>query len=160
MQIPTLLFRIFDPAEAYFRTVSPVAPGPVHRGAAFLSPAGSGEGRQVPEAEFEAPEHSARRARRAEVDEDAVRRQYGDELRSKAIEVLAGAQVTFTCPGGRLECRIIRFWRGDSLLEIDQYDATGQNRGRSLGRVGGSRSTNVDAVTHYLVFRVAELLGG
>jgi hypothetical protein len=150
--------KILDPAEAYFRAASPATRSPVYHGAAFLSPAGPGEARQATEAELETRREDFRRARRAEVDEDAVRREYGGELRSMAVELAAGAQVTFTCPNGRLECGIIRFWRGDSLLEIAEYGPTGQGRGQSLTRLCGPRTTTVDTVTHYLVLQVSLLL--
>lgn len=157
MRIPALFFKIIDPASAHFGRETPKPGGPTYHGGVVFGPDVPGGSRQATDDELLKLDDEPQVPRAYEAETDTVWQQYSDELRSTAIGLLAGETVTFTCVAGRLEARILRFWRGDSLLEVYRHGTIGNSSGRSLTRIG--RSPAVDTIAQYLLFQVSKLLG-
>lgn len=160
--IPTLLLKIVNPAEVYFRNDSAKwhKPGPAFEEAAIFGPGVPGGSRQATEQERDQLRSQGERSAREHetslaAASDEVLREHGDELRDGAIQILAGDHFTFACNAGQLQARLIRFWHGDPLLEMEHTSQVGG--GRSLSRLSRKQAQSPDTLSSYLVREVAEM---
>jgi len=154
MGLPPLMGKVFDPAGAYMRRSSPRHRGPVYRGGVVYRPGVPGGARQATEDELrqwrsETPCYDWAAAF------EEVRGRHGAELRRAADRVLAGERVTFVWSAGELVPYLIRFWRGDSVLEIDHRAVSGARLGISRSRPGRPGGETAEVIADYLVFAVA-----
>ncbi len=120
MVLPRLLLRVIDPASAWMEARTPrPSRGPVRRHAAVFGP-GLPEGGRPPtpeelaEMEASATEHAG--------DHDAaveeVFRRWSAELRAAAEQLQRSGETSLRLAGCAIAARVVRFWRGDSMLEI------------------------------------------
>ena len=128
--------RVIDPAQVFFdqQRPRPVAgDGIVHRGMAVFGPAVPGGSRPATYAERAAWTEEADRHRD---DYDArlagVQRRWASELHRAADELLTTGATELVLGDRTVRARIVRFWRGDSVLETETQapDATGSSLSR------------------------------
>jgi hypothetical protein len=132
MALPRPLLRLIDPAGAYWERVSPRPRGPLHSRAAVFGPGLPEGGRQATEEEIRAMDAEAVAAtRRYEADVEDVERRYSDELRRVAERLLVDGAAIFRLEGRSVEARVVRFWRGDALLETSTTGPDGEGSSRT-----------------------------
>jgi hypothetical protein len=128
VQLPAFLVRVIDPAEGYFENRRPRRPGrPVYRGGALFGPAVPGGSRQATDEEIQ-----AMRRRVSELPAPPRR-----ELTSAQRDEVAAAVTSLLDTGHaaigegprRAEAQIVKFWHGDSILEV------GRGSGSTLTRI-------------------------
>ena len=116
VRLPRLFMLALDPAGVYFADHAPARHGPAYREAAVFGPGVQGGSRQASEAEIRALRDRPERERGPGANplewsaSEVVTRAVVD-LRKSGSAVLAG-------PDGEVRARVLRFWRGDSILEI------------------------------------------
>lgn len=87
-------------------------------------------------------------------DVDAAMQLYGEQLTAGTAELLAGNPFSFNCTAGRIEARIIRFWRGDSILDVRRENYQ-QGGGNALTRI--DRRPQPSTITRYLASAVSDM---
>jgi hypothetical protein len=130
MSLPWPLLWLIDPAGAYWSRRMPRNDGPTfHRGAVF-GPDVPGGARQATEREIAAMAAAAEPdAYERSIDE--AERRWAPELRRAAEHVLAEGAARFELNGRTVEVRVVRFWRGDSLLETSTTGPDGDSESRT-----------------------------
>lgn len=143
MHLPRLLLRVVDPAGAYFQARRPPRRGPLHRGGAVFGPGVPGGSRQATPEEIEEMRRRAAAARppAMPVDHQAVEQAVTDLLAT-------GTAVIGDGPGA-VHARIVRFWRGSSILELS-HDS-GASRSTSRTRIRRHVGREDDVLTRHLV---------
>src|SRR5688500_18249887 len=132
MKLPWPLLWLIDPAGAYWARHTPEPDGPVYRGGAVFGPDVPGGSRQATGEEIEAMAlWGAPRVADHGESVACVERRWGRELGQAADRLLAEGTASLRRGGRSVEARLVRFWRGDSLLETS---TSGPRRG------GGSRT--------------------
>ena len=132
MALPSPMLWLIAPAGAYWARRTPPVDGPVYLGGAVFGPGVPGGSRQATEEELAAMAVDAR----PDVDEyehelqEAVRR-WAPELRQAAERLLTEGSAVVHLGGTAVEARIVRFWRGDSLLETAHRGAGGEGESRT-----------------------------
>lgn len=150
MTLPWPVLWLFDPAGASMARHSPRPLGPVLHRAAVFGPDVPGGSRQATDEEIAAMEAAfSERAREEAVDDDAVP---SAAVRAAAQRLVRDAAAELTVGDRRLEARVIRFWRGDSLLEV----STTARDGTSSSRVRIPRRPGVDLLADYLAMELAD----
>ncbi len=154
MVLPRLLLRVIDPAGAYLDGPARRRRGPTYRGAAVFGPDVPGGSRQATAEEIDdlrraADEHErARRLTAVPVDRGDVERAVADLL-STGRAVLGQGPRT-------VHARILRFWRGSSVLEVSNQAGTSRSSSRTrIRRNPGPEDERV--LADYLVFFVQHL---
>ena len=129
MSLPWPLLWLIDPAGAYWARRTPRARGPVFRRAAVFGPGVPGGSRQATDAEIAALD--AEFGRHAG-EHEALDRRRAPELLAAAQRLVADGAVAFRIEERSVDARIVRFWRGDSLLETRTTapGAAGESRTR------------------------------
>ena len=121
MTLPWPVLWLIDPAGAYMARRTPRIRGPVYTGGAVYGPDVPGGSRQATEEELR-----AMRSWRPDVDPEEVdpgevaadlERRYGSELRRAAEQLCSSGTADLRMDGRHVQARVVRFWRGDSLLE-------------------------------------------
>ena len=147
MKLPRPLLWLIDPAGAYWARQTPETDAPAYRGGAVFGPDVPGGSRQATDEELEAmalwaePEVSD-----TERSIEEAERRWGPELRQAAGRLLAEGAVDLHLGGADVEARIVRFWRGDSLLET----STSGPRGGGGSRTRISRRAAPEDLIWYL----------
>ena len=129
----TRLVELVDPAARYMRGdgPGPGERGPIFRGAAILTMHG---GRQATPDELAAI-RAAADARRAQhdADLDAARARWREPAQRAAGDLLATGTAIVPVPDGELTARLVRFWRGDHVLDVHYHQR--RDQGRSIARM-------------------------
>jgi hypothetical protein len=129
--------RLIDPAQAYFdehRLDRGPGHQPVHRGAVVFGPGVPGGGRRATDAEQAALAEEAARSRTDhEADLADVVQRWGPELDRAADELLTVGATELVLGDRTVHARLVRFWRGDNVLETSTQAP--HSDGRSLSRV-------------------------
>ena len=147
MDLPWPLLWLIDPAGAYSARRTPRTRGPVFRQAAVFGPDVPGGSRQATGEEIAALRaESSRHATDDEAARQEVQRRWGSQLSSAARLLIGEGSVGFQIDGRSVDARIVRFWRGASLLETW---TTGPS-GRSESRTRISRHPQPDEVLEHL----------
>jgi hypothetical protein len=146
--LPRLLLRVVDPAGAYLGGHARRRRGPAYRGAAVFGPDVPGGSRQATAEEIDdlrrAAEERARARRLAvvPVDRRDVERAVADLLRTGYAVFGEGRR--------SVHVRIVRFWRGSSVLEMTNQAGTSRRSSRTrIRRSPGSEDEQV--LLDYLV---------
>jgi hypothetical protein len=84
-------------------------------------------------------------------------RQWGDRARICADEAVRATTV-LSFDGGQVRGRLVRFWRGDSVLELESVGSTGDGAQRRA-RLSRRPETDRDAIAFYLLDQVARTQG-
>jgi uncharacterized NAD(P)/FAD-binding protein YdhS len=133
MALPWPILWLIDPAGAYWQRRTPTHEGPIYAGGAIFGPDVPGGSRQATDEELEAMQLDARPAVEQHERElqDAARR-WAPELRRATKQLLGDGTARVHLGTTDIDARIVRFWRGDSLLEIRyrQPDGDGESRTR------------------------------
>jgi hypothetical protein len=147
--LPRLLLRVIDPAGAYLAGPARRRRGPRYRGAAVFGPDVPGGSRQATAEEIDDLRRAAEerpRARRlaaVPVDRGDVERAVADLLRTGYAVFGEGRR--------SVHVRIVRFWRGSSVLEISNKAGTSRRSSRTrIRRNPGPEDEPV--LADYLVF--------
>jgi hypothetical protein len=150
----TRLIELVDPAARYMRGDRPArgGRGPVFRGAAILT---TGGGRQATPDELTAI-RAASDARRAQHDAelDAARARWLRPAQRAAGELLATGTAVVPVPDGELTARLVRFWRGDHILDVHYHQR--RDQGRSISRMP-RRELDAERITARLQCSLARL---
>jgi hypothetical protein len=133
MQLPWPVLWLIDPAGAYWARRTPEPDGPTYRGGVVFGPGVPGGSRQATAEELEAmalwaePESGDH-----ERSIEEAERRWASELRQAAERLLSDGTASLRLDGRSVEARIVRFWRGDSLLEVRYRlpDGEGESRTR------------------------------
>ena len=147
MVLPRLLLRVIDPAGAYIGDPARRRRGPTYRGAAVFGPDVPGGRRQATAEEIEEMRRAAEEHERARgvaavpVDRGDVERAVADLLRTGDAVFGEGRR--------RVHARIVKFWRGSSVLEMSNQAGTSRSRTR-IRRSPGPEDERV--LADYLVF--------
>lgn len=141
MSLPSLALRVIDPAQVYVNEHRGRRYGrrrrPARGGAGLFGPDVGGGSREASAALGRA-EHQAALER--------VLEESGAQLRAAAEELLASGRATVPVGDRVIDARIVRFWRGDSLLEVSAGAGV-----ESLTRIDRDpRRTGADVLVHYL----------
>jgi hypothetical protein len=133
MQLPWPVLWLIDPAGAYWARRTPRFDGPTFVGGAVFGPGVPGGSRQATDEELAAMSSDARDdVDRYERDVAAAARRWEPELRRAADRLLSDGTTRLRLDGTDVDARIVRFWRGDSLLEVRYRlpDGEGESRTR------------------------------
>ncbi len=132
MTLPWPLLWLIDPAGAYWARRTPWFDGPTFRGGTVFGPGVPGGSRQATAEELEAMQPDAGDDDRYERDLQAAARRWAPELRRAAEQLLTDGTTRLRLGGTDVDARIVRFWRGDSLLEVRYRlpDGEGESRTR------------------------------
>jgi hypothetical protein len=158
-----LLLGLFDPAGMYFQRNSPNVRGPLarggemYRGGAMFGPGVPGGSRQASEVELrEMRERSLALSNERREHAQDMRDRYG-ALVDAAARALAETGVgVIATPTARLDARVIRFWHGDSVLDIQWHSATG-SIGSSTTRLERRRVSDIPLLAGYLARSLPDL---
>ena len=151
VQLPAVLVRVIDPANGYFeKRRSPRRGGPIYRGGAVFGPGVPGGSRQATDDEI------AEMQRRANAEPKRSRRELPplerDGLTAAVTSLLDTGSAAIGEGPERCKAKIVRFWHGDSILEVSHRS------GSSLTRIP-RRPTSQDRATLFsvLAHHVADL---
>jgi hypothetical protein len=89
----------------------------------------------------------------------AAERRYGGQIRACAEELVRTGATVVRLPNVQLRCRIVRFWRGDSVLHLETIGPGRQRGGMSLARLSGVHRDNLEIIARYLLQDVADNRG-
>ena len=145
--------RVVDPAQVYFEQHRlDRGPGhrPVHRGAVVFGPGIAGGSRPTTDAERAAlAEEAARHGTDHEDGLADVVQRWGPELHRAADELLTTGVTELVLGDRTVHARLVRFWRGDSVLETTTQGPG--STGRSLSRISRDpRRGGRDVLAHHL----------
>ena len=118
MQLPSFLVDLIDPAGRYMRRGTPRRSGPGFRGGSVWGPGVPGGARQATDEELEAMRQQmelhrqVRDVRNPPQVDSAV-------MSAAAHQVIEQGRTLMQADGYALSARVVRFWHGESLLEID-----------------------------------------
>jgi hypothetical protein len=132
MALPWPVLWLIDPAGAYWERRTPTPSGPTFVGGAVFGPGVPGGSRQATPEELDAMALDARPGvEQYERDlEDAARR-WAPELRAAADRLVEDGRARLQLGGIDVDARVVRFWRGDSLLEIRHRRPGGEGESRT-----------------------------
>ena len=151
MTLPWPVLWLIDPAGAHMARRTPRIRGPIFSGAAVFGPDVPGGSRQATDEEIAAMDAAS---------SDGGRRDAGSydeippsQVQEAAQRLLHDGASSFRHDDRSIEARIIRFWRGDSLLEV----ATTAPGATSSSTTRIPRRPGADLIAGYLAL---ELAGG
>jgi hypothetical protein len=169
VNLPRLLVGIFDPAGRYMRKHDRAHPlrqrrktslmSSRHRpfvGGAVFGPDVPGGARQATAEELasmreRAQQHQARH----EFALESVRSRWGEQALVCARDLLGSGTTVLSVDGGQVRGHLVRFWRGDNVLELSSSSHdTGSG---SMTRLSRGRNTSAEAIAHYLIHEVARM---
>ncbi len=165
MGLVSLVVGLFDPAGRYMRRGRPGPRRPRggfarRRQRPFVAGAvfGPDGARQATRDELAAmsERHRQRQVRRAA----ALRAAHGRwrrEALACAGELLTVGTTVLPVDHGQIRGRIVRFWRGDSVLELEPVGALGRSGGRSMIRLARGHERSPDVLAGYLLHQAAQL---
>jgi hypothetical protein len=153
MALPRLLLQVIDPAQVYFdrhRLAHQRGERPAYWQAAVLGPDIEDEGRAGTDAERA---ELARGAARDQEDYEAAltdaKRRWAPQLQRAADQLLGAGATQFRLGDRTVSARIIRFWRGDHLLQTTTHGPDGG--GESLSRISRDpRRGSAEVLLEYL----------
>jgi len=124
---PRPLMRIIDPANVYFDDRSPHRhKGPIYRGGAVFGPGVPGGSRQTTDDEIA----QSRRQTREKADPRPVTAADRLAIARAAQDLIDTGTAAITDGSCMLRARVVRFWRGDAVLEVEHAGG-----GRTLTRI-------------------------
>ena len=130
MQLPRFLVKMIGPGTVYMQDRSPRRPGPIFRGGAVFGPGIPGGARQATYQELVEMRAQAETARREF--EGVSRRPVDPSITSHAAHELIERGTTTMHVGNReLTAHVVRFWRGECVLEITVAGAGAQSSSMS-----------------------------
>jgi len=153
MALPWPLLWVIDPAGAYWARRTPRATGPTYVGGAVFGPGVPGGSRQATDEELEAmalwtpPDDDG-----YERSVEHAERSWAPQLRQAAEQLLPEGEVDLHLGGRSDDARVVRFWRGDSLLETETRGPDGDGATRT--RI--PRRADPELLVGYLARAVAE----
>lgn len=176
MRLPAWLIGVFDPAQRYMARSAPRRRGgrrrrPPRARSSYAPLTNGGRGRPADARSAPPPPELEEEVRRRRAErEAALDRAYGvhaDALRRASGELASSGTTEIGTPGGTVSARVIRFWRGSSVLEIEtrfvERHRQGDGAARDLGR-GTSSRTRIrrtgeapDTYRHHLASALADL---
>ncbi len=129
------VLRIIDPAEIYMRRDEP-------RPSTVRSDGPSGwtgyehiGGSTPPEQSSPSRAQEEGRDRRYAERRAALQQEFGPYLAKKARSMLPSGSAVVRTTHGTVTARVVKFWHGDKVLEIEQTIRSGDQVGHSLSRV-------------------------
>jgi hypothetical protein len=170
MNLPPVLVEIFDPAGRYMRRHDPSPPRRRHRelsvrsrrrpfrGGVVFGPDVPGGARHATPEELATLRGLAQQDRaRYEIALEAARRRWSQQALVSAGELLASGTTVLSVEGGQVRGQLIRFWHGDSVLDLTTSSRDTRNPGRSMARLSRGQNTSTDVIAFYLIHQVAQL---
>lgn len=170
VNLPPLIVGIFDPAGRYMRKHDRAHPPRWRRkvcmrsrrrpfvGGAVFGPDVPGGARQATAEELTSMRHRAEQDKaRHESALESARRRWSPQALICAHELLASGTTVFSVDGGHVRGRLLRFWRGDSVLELSSWRHDAGSHGRSMTRLSRGRDTSAEVIAYYLIQQAAQL---
>lgn len=74
-----------------------------------------------------------------------------------ARELLDRGTTVLSIDAGTVRGHLVRFWHGDSVLELTSSSRDGVSHGSSMTRLCRHRRTSVDVIATYLIHQVAQI---
>ena len=87
----------------------------------------------------------------------AAQRRWSSQARICADELIRTGSTVLSTDDGHVRGRIVRFWRGDSVLDLECVGPDLDDRGRSKTRLSRRHQTDVDVIAGYLLWEAARL---
>jgi len=133
--------------------------GKPFRGGAVFGPAVPGGARQATDGEMALiRERAAATRRRHEEAVTRARQRWWGEAMTCARHLLEKGTGRMLTDDGEVAGRLVRFWRGDAVLELRGTRTDGRPAGSSMARLSRGHETP-DAVATYLINQVVLLSG-
>lgn len=124
----------------------------------MFGPGVPGGSRQMTEGELAPLRSRASECQAARQDVVArVQERFGDLLVAKIAQLASDGAVAITSTVGTVEARIVRFRRGDSVLEIKTEAPSSRHRTAGKTRLTNGQVTDTAILTGYLTQSVADL---
>ncbi len=158
-----MIVHRFDPAQAYMDAAHPTKRhhgrrGPPYREAAVFGPGVPGGSRQMTEEELAPLRSRADERQTARHDSIArVQERFSDVLLVKAAELASNGVVTIATTVGSVDARIVRFWRGNAVLEIEVLVPSSCQRQAAKILLIGDHVSDACVLGRYLTRFVARL---
>jgi hypothetical protein len=149
MTVPWPVLWLVDPAGAYLARRSPRPRGPVFYRAAVFGPEVPGGSRQATDEEIAAMEAASSERGQEEAEHDAVP---SAAVRAAAQRLVRDGAADLVIDDRRVETRIVRFWRGDSLLEVE----TTARDGTRSSRIRIPRRPGMGLLADHLVMELSD----
>ena len=150
MALPWRLLWLVDPAGAHLARPAPGPRGPVFRRAAVFGPGIPGGSRQATDEEIAAMDAAfSRPGGQGEASLDEV---VPSQVREAAQRLARDGAAGLAVDDRRVEARVVRFWRGDGILEVG---TTAPDR-TSTSKIRIPRRPDVDLLADHLAMALAE----
>jgi hypothetical protein len=159
-RVAGFVWRLFDPAERYMRR-GPAGrrrPRPTRWSGGSRRPSrevAHGSAVREPDAD-EVAWMRAEAERHQAALRDAERR-WGHEARICADELVRGASTVLSFDGGQVRGRLVRFWRGDSVLELESVGSNGEGIGGKRTRLSRRPDTDNETIAFCLLDQVTRV---
>jgi hypothetical protein len=150
---------VVDPAETYMRRDEP---RPVKKrsgsrvGWTSYGPLGSETG-IPPERSLPSWAELEDRKRRHQERMAALQGEFGEYFTEKARSMLPAGSAVLRTTHGSIAARVVKFWHGDSVLEIERTTTNGNQVGHSLTRLDRGRLDHVILIDRYLAQSILEI---
>lgn len=170
MDLLALVMGLFDPAGRYmrehrhghaapFRNI-PLTPSPQSFvEGAVLGPDVPGGARQATAEELASMRQRAQQyGDRHQAALERARSRWNRQALICARELLDSGTTVLSAGSGTVRGHLVRFWRGDSVLELSSSNGDERNYGSFMARVGRRRHhMSADMIADYLIQQVAQL---
>lgn len=118
--------------------------------------AGGGERSAGPEAVWSSREYRERmRAAHEAAVRDAERR-WGRQARICAAELVRDGVAVLRLDTGWVRGRVVRYWRGDRVLDLERVGSDGEGGGTSRIRLSRGQEADAELIAFYLVQQAAQ----
>jgi hypothetical protein len=163
-RIVTFVIGLIDPAEGYLRRLPGPGRRPAHPRAQLPRVTGTtrtgvdSEGAEwsaTLEAMWWSREYRQRERAAHEAAMRAAQHRWGAQARICAGDLVRDGVAVFRLGTGRVHARIVRFWRGDSVLDLPCVDSAGEPGGRSRTRLRRGQVADPELIAFYLVQQAA-----
>ncbi len=152
------VLHVVDPAEIYMRRDEP-RPAKRRSGNRVGWTSYGSAARPAPRPERSLPSRAELedRERRHQEHKAALQGEFFEYFKEKARSMLPAGSAVLRTTHGLIAARVVKFWHGDSVLEIERTTTNGNQVGHSLTRLNRGRLDQVTPIARYLAQSVLEI---
>jgi hypothetical protein len=88
---------------------------------------------------------------------EAARRRWGPQIDLATDELIRDGVTVLPLDSRQIHGRVVRFWRGDSVLDLETIGPDGEQGATSKTRLSRPQEADRDVLTHYLLQQAADL---